>query len=262
MCRTSSVVSMNVPSDWIFLSKVSLALPPLIGEREGERRQAQTFELELGMNLDLDGAASGDLSRSVDYAAIVDQVQFIAQHGRWLLAESMAVAIARLVLAPPAPAEQRASVNGVLVRLRRSDPLRSRAVPGIELRRDQAWYRARDLTLPELLPARIEVLLETPQTGAYRVHLPAGSRWIVPSKLTVQVIAGAVSLHEDHAGAVPSPERGEASPQRGQDELAEAVLRPGAVLGGGDREIAALEDAPACLLAVCESAPLSKAIAP
>jgi FolB domain-containing protein len=253
---------MNAPSDWIFLSKVTLALPPFIGEREGERRQAQTFELELGMNLDLDAAASGDLSRSVDYAAIVDQVQFIAQHGRWLLAESMAVAIARLVLAPPSPAEQRAAVHGVLVRLRRTDPLRSRAVPGIELRRDHAWYGARDLTLPQLLPARIEALQETPQTGAYRIHLPAGSRWIVPAKLTVQVIAGAVSLHEDAAGAVPSPERGEARPLRVQDEPAEAVLGPGAVLGGGDREISALEDAPACLLAVCESAPLSKAIAP
>jgi hypothetical protein len=138
--------------------------------------------------------------------------------------------------------------------------LRSRVVPAIELRRDVGWYHPQELSLPALSPARIEVLQETPQTGAYRIHLLAAARWIVPSVMTVQVIAGTVSLREDDAAE--GLERGAARPLAAPSESAEAVLRPGAVLGGGDREIAALEDAPACLLGVCESAPLSTALAP
>jgi dihydroneopterin aldolase len=242
---------MTASPDWIFLGKVSLALPPVIEER----RQAQTLELELGMNLDLDGAAAGDLSRSVDYAAIVDQAQFIAQHGRWLLLESMAVAVARLVLAPPAPAEHRAQVEGVVVRLRRSDMPRGRAIPIVELRRDLAWYRPQELALAEFLPARIETLQETPETGAYRIHLPAGARLTVPSRMTVLVIAGSVLLREDDEAVVAASRKGEARAGAGDPE---GMLHPGAVLGGGDREISAPEDGAACLLGVCEGAPLSK----
>jgi dihydroneopterin aldolase len=247
---------MTAPSDWIYLSKVSLALPPIIGEREGARRLAQTLELELGMNLDLDGAAAGDLSRSVDYAAIVDQVQFIAQHGRWRLLESMAVAVARLVLAPPAPAEQRSQVQGVLVRLRSADMPRARAVPVIELGRDLAWYEPQELTSSDFLPARIETLQETPETGAYRIHLPAGARWTVPSRMTVLVIAGSVSLREDDEAMAAAPVKRDKL--RVDGGCSEGMLHPGAVLGGGDREISAPEDAPACLLGVWEGTPLSK----
>jgi FolB domain-containing protein len=246
--------------DWIYLSKVSLSFPCVLGVMDWERRQAQTLELELAMNLDLDRAAAGDLGRSVDYSAILDQVQFIAQHGRWLLLESMAAAMARLVLAPPAPGEPRAQVLGVLVRLRKPDVLRGRAIPAIEIRRDQAWYRTEELAIPGLAPARIEVLQETRQTGAYRIHLPPGSRWLVPSKMAVQIVAGRVVLLEDANGiTVSHPTNDSRAPRDGESPAVEAdgMLRPRAVLVGGDRVLATPEDAPACLLGVCQP-PLSK----
>jgi dihydroneopterin aldolase len=208
------------------------------------------------MNLDLDRAAAGDLGRSVDYSAILDQVQFIAQHGRWLLLESMAAAMARLVLAPPAPGEPRAEVRGVLVRLRKPDVLRGRAIPAIEIRRDRDWYRTEVLELPEAAPARIEVLQETRQTGAYRIHMPAGSRFVVPEKMAVQIIAGRVSLLEEEVAAVNGGARTTPIIESGQP-LSDGFLRPRAVLVGGDRALAAPEGVPASLLAVCQP-PLSK----
>jgi FolB domain-containing protein len=244
------------PPDWIFLSKVSLAFPCVLGVHDWERRQEQTLELELAMNLDLDRAAAGDLGRSVDYSAILDQVQFIAQHGRWLLLESMAAAMARLVLAPPAPGEPRAEVRGVLVRLRKPDVLRGRAIPAIEIRRDHDWYRTEVLELPEAAPARVEILQETKQTGAYRIHLPAGSRFVVPEKMAVQIVAGRVALLEE---AAPGPQgAGRPAPiiESGQP-LGDGFLRPRAVLVGGDRVLATPEGVAATLLGVCQP-PLSK----
>jgi FolB domain-containing protein len=248
------------PTDWIFLSKVALSFPCVLGVDDWERRQTQTLELELAMNLDLDRAAGGDLGRSVDYSAILDQVQFIAQHGRWLLLESMAAAMARLVLAPPAEGEPRAQVNGVMVRLRKPDVLRGRAIPSIEIRRDDVWYRTEVLTAPELLPARIEVLQETRQTGAYRIHLPPATRWRVPSKMAVQIIAGCVELVDDEAVSSAGSSTGNGSTFNtftAGTPPTDGALRPRAILVGGDRTIVTPNDGPASLLGVCQP-PLTK----
>ena len=260
LCRTGGLQMTGEPPDWIYLSKVSLSFPCVLGVLDWERRQAQTLELELAMNLDLDRAAAGDLGRSVDYSAILDQVQFIAQHGRWLLLESMAAAMARLVLAPPAAGEPRVQVRGVLVRLRKPDVLRGRAIPAIEIRRDDAWYRTEELAIAELAPARIEVLQETRQTGAYRIHLPPGARWTVPSKMAVQVVAGRVALLDDPEGVAASTAASDTRSMRAADAptQADGLLRPRAVLVGGDRVLCAPEDVPVCLLGVCQP-PLSKA---
>ena len=248
------------PPDWIYLSKVSLSFPCVLGVDEWERKKAQTLELELAMNLDLDRAAAGDLGRSVDYSAILDQVQFIAQHGRWLLLESMAAAMARLVLAPPAPGEPRAQVSAVLVRLRKPEVLRGRAIPAIEIRRDGAWYRTEELELAPLRPARIEILQETRQTGAYRIHLPPRTRWVVPSKMAVQVVSGRVALLDDPEGRTALAESSDMRSAAGRDapiDKADGWLRPRAVLVGGDRILNTPEDLPASLLGVCQP-PLSK----
>ncbi len=208
------------PSDWI-----SLSFPCVLGLTDWEQRQSQTLELELAMGLDLDAAASGDLRRSVDYAAILEQVQFIAQHGRWLLLESVAAAMARVVLAPPAAGEQRAQVRSVVVRVRKPDVFRGRAVPAVEIWRDESWYQARELVQAETERARIEVLLETRETGAYRIHLPPESRWTLPSGMAIQVVAGRVSTATEE-------------------------LRPRSILTLGEQSLFTPAEVPCCLLGV------------
>jgi FolB domain-containing protein len=217
---------MTKNADWVSLSKVSLAFPCVLGLDEWEQKKTQTLELELAMCLDLDDAAGGELRHSVNYAGALDHVQFIAQHGRWLLLESMAAAMARLVLAPPAQGEKRAQVQSVVVRLRKPDVFGGRAVPSIEIRRDQDWYETRELPGDAGGVARIEILQETRQTGAYRIHLPPRVRWQPPSAMSLQVIAGRVIA--------------------GGEEL-----RPRAVLQG-DRELTTPDEVSACLLGVCQ----------
>jgi hypothetical protein len=146
------------------------------------------------------------------------------------------------------------------VRLRKPDVLRGRAIPAIEIRRDDAWYRTEELMLSELAPARIEVLQETRQTGAYRIHLPPGARWVVPSKMAVQVVAGRVELLDDPDGVTTAAVTSDARSARALDgapNQADGLLRPREVLVGGDRVITTPEGVPACLLGVCQP-PLSK----
>jgi FolB domain-containing protein len=181
---------MTKNADWVSLSKVSLSFPCVLGLTEWERRETQTLELELAMSLDLDEAAGGDLRHSVNYAAALDHVQFIAQHGHWRLLESMAAAMARLVLSPPAAGERRAQVRSVVVRLRKPDVFGGRAVPSVEIQRDADWYETREFSNAATGPTRIEVLQETPETGAYRIHLPPGASWVSPNGMTLQVICG------------------------------------------------------------------------
>jgi len=218
---------MTKSADWLTLSKVSLSFPCVLGLTEWEQRGTQTLELELAMNLDLDQAASGDLRRSVDYAAALDQVQFIAQRGRWLLLESMAAAMARLVLAPPAAGERRVQVRSVVVRLRKPDVFGGRAVPSVEIQRDEDWYDSREAAGSVAGQVRIEVLQETRQTGAYRIHLPPATSWSVPGNMALQVISGRVLVSGEE-------------------------VRPRAALEPGDRVICTPDEVFACLLGVCQ----------
>jgi hypothetical protein len=75
--------------------------------------------------------------------------------------------------------------------------------------------------------ARVEILQETRQTGAYRIHLPPASRWRAPSNIALQLVAGRVLV--------------------GGEEF-----RPRTVLDPADRWLETPDEVPACLLAICQ----------
>ena len=206
--RFHFLFAMTKNADWVSLSKVSLSFPCVLGLTEWERRETQTLELELAMSLDFDEAAGGELRRSVDYSAALDHVQFIAQHGRWLLLESMAAAMARFILAPPAAGERRAQVRCVVVRLRKPDVFGGRAIPSVEIQRDESWYETREVG-GSTDPARMEILQETRQTGAYRIHLPPSATWSPPAGMALQLIAGRVIVSGQEIRARSAVAQGE-----------------------------------------------------
>lgn len=179
---------MEPPLDWIHVTRFSF--PCMLGLLEWEQRELQTLEVELHLGLNLDGASAGDLTRSVNYASSIDQVQFIAQQGRWLLLESMSSAMARLLLASPLPCEERAQVSEVTVHLSKPEVFKGRAVPSVEIHRSSAWARSASTSKHS---AEMNILQETSETGAYRIHLHASQTWVVPPGMAVQVIAGSVS---------------------------------------------------------------------
>jgi FolB domain-containing protein len=177
----------NEHSDWIYLGKIRF--PCIVGLYEDEQRTPQALAVELGMGLDLDAAAGGDLSHSVHYVAALDQVQFIAQEGRWRLLESLAAAILRHLLRAPAPGEGRAAIERMKVRVSKPGYLKGRAVPSVELGRERAWCGA-EPPLPPAGASAVHALTLTPKSGAYHVDLGAGAHFELPDGMNAFVLAG------------------------------------------------------------------------
>jgi len=173
--------------DWIVLSE--LRFDAIVGILPAEQANAQPLEIELKLGVDLDGAASsGDLSQTVDYAAVAEQVRFLAQQGRWRLIESLGTAICRLLLASPAKQDSRASVDRVELRIRKPAVLDGLAIPGVTLRRTADWCKLAKTKAPSR--TTLEQLEATPLSAAYRVHIDPGTSWQPPAGLALMVLAG------------------------------------------------------------------------
>jgi FolB domain-containing protein len=171
--------------DWIELD--DFVVDCIIGVLEREQRVPQPVEVTVRLGLDHDAVAGGDLSKGLDYAGVQAQVVSFLQFGQWRLLESVAVGLARLLLAPPSPAEARAQVSAVSIKLRKPTILDG-AVPAIGLERDAAWCDLRTRLVPP--KAWLDTLVETPRAGAYRVHLEPGTKWPVPPGAALHVLAG------------------------------------------------------------------------
>ena len=178
--------------DWIELHQ--LRFDAIVGILAFEQARAQPLELRIRLGVQLEGAASsGDLNQSVDYAAVAHQARFVAQLGRWRLIGSLGTALCRLLLAPAAALEQRTRIEAVEVHIAKPTILEGLAVPSVRFTRQAAWWapEARDGK-----EARIEVLEETPLSGAYRIHVRPGATWSPPAGVALYVVAGRVHADE------------------------------------------------------------------
>ena len=172
--------------DWIELDDFRVHC--IIGVLEREQREPQTLEFAIRLGLDLRPAAGGDLSRSVNYAEVADQAEFLAKTGRWRLLESLGAAICQLVLSKPAPLEARAQVEQIEVLMRKPEILGEQATPAVRLRRQAGQHQAQRLSLSSGTP--VDVLVETNRRGAYRLHLAGGETWVLPAGAAAHLIAG------------------------------------------------------------------------
>lgn len=162
-----------------------LRIDCIVGVLEREQRIPQRVIVDLRLWLDLDAAGrTGDLSRSVDYAQVAEQVALLAEHGRFRLIESLAVAACRALLAPPHALEERAPVSRVEIRIRKPEILDD-CVPGVRLVREAG----EPLQAIEAGGVCEEELIRLPQGGAWRVRLEAGARW-EPGDRAAVVLAG------------------------------------------------------------------------
>ena len=188
--------------DWIVLSAMSL--PCVLGLHDWERRGPQALVAEVGMALDLDEAASGDLSASVDYAAVLNQIGFIAVHGRWRLLESMVAAMARHLLSRPAPGEAPAQVDCVWIKVTKPDVFGGRALPSVELLRDRAWFDRRPLTCSDhegVTVYKSSAPRLPRRTALITCRSSPEPRWPLLDLSTAQSIAGTLSIDESSSRA-------------------------------------------------------------
>ncbi len=164
---------------------VDLKLDVILGILDREQITPQPLVIELLMELDLHEAGEHNrLDRSVDYAAVTENIAFLAGNGRFKLLETMALAFARMLLVAPIPGEGRAPITAVSMTLRKPTILEGRAIPGVSIRRTAAGIK---IATRELAPGvRADTLCETDWNAAYRVRLDPGATLALPPHVAVK----------------------------------------------------------------------------
>lgn len=174
-------------NDWIRLTDFTVDCVVGVLEQEQCRTQPVEVAITLGMGDFSAAADTGDLSRSLDYAGVQSQATFLLQHGQWRLLEAASLAIARLLLAPPAPAERRAAVERVRIELGKPTILTG-AVPRVGIERSADWCDLQPTLAGDGL--WVDTLQQTPLTGAYRMHLERGAKYVHPQGAVSLLLAG------------------------------------------------------------------------
>lgn len=151
----------------------------VVGVYPHERGTPQPLCVDLELRLDTDAAARSErLSRAVDYDAVAQQTRFILDGCRFRLIETAAHALAKLLLAPPAPGERRSQVASVRVRLTKPDALGGHGVPSLEIERDASWASVNTEDAPF---GALDVIHQTRETGIFRLTVEPGRRASLPA---------------------------------------------------------------------------------
>lgn len=144
----------------------------VVGVYPHERNRVQPLEVSVKMVLDTRRAGESEkLNQTVDYAAIASQIAFLLRSCRFHMLEAAARALTRLLLAPPAPGEERARIHEVTLRLTKPYALAGHGVPSLEVHRT-----AREVVLEhEEKPfGTVDILEETRDVGIYRLNIAPG----------------------------------------------------------------------------------------
>jgi FolB domain-containing protein len=169
----ADVVTDVVTDGLDVLEIVALPIRCMIGIHPHERQTPQDLVVSLRLHTDVSVAADrADLTATVDYSRLAAEVTFLVQRGRFLLIESVAVAIAKAVL----HGQPRVELVEVLVE--KPAALGGQGFPRLHLRRRRA----------QSSPARLIVLHEA--SGAdeqtlQRLTLPAGATWPVHNDVEI-----------------------------------------------------------------------------
>jgi FolB domain-containing protein len=168
----------------------ALALECIVGilPRERVTPQPLVFDVSVGLALEMCGD-TGDLSKSIDYAAIETWLTTLAQAGQFWLIESMALAAVRGLLLPPGEGEARAAIRAATVSIAKPTILGGRAVPSVRVSRRAPVQ----LACVAGAGARCAVLVRTPRDGAWRLELADGATWVAGPEIGGCVMAGRVN---------------------------------------------------------------------
>jgi dihydroneopterin aldolase len=148
-----------------------LALSCVIGAHPHEREVAQRLLVDVAMEVAIEEAAKKEtLGLTVDYDAAAAQVTFLLESCRFRLLETAAYALAKLLLAAPAPGERRAPIASVRLTLTKPEALGRVGAPSLTLQREAAWARAA-MTLEAKPWGSVDVVHETRDVGIYRLNV-------------------------------------------------------------------------------------------
>ena len=145
----------------------------VVGIYPRERHMPQRVRLDLGMYLATEHAARKELlSASVDYSALAQQIGFLLRSCEFRMIETAAHALARYLLAAPAPDERRAQIERLHLRLTKPFALGQTAQPSLSIERDRHWV---ELSREPRSFGFVEVIHETRDAGIYRLSIAPGA---------------------------------------------------------------------------------------
>lgn len=118
--------------DTIFLREMRLSA--IVGVDEWEQREPQPILVSVAASVDARRAgASDDLADSLDYRALADDIAAYVERSRHLLVESLATAIARIVILEHGASRAR-------VRVEKPHAIERAAGVGVEIERERADF--------------------------------------------------------------------------------------------------------------------------
>jgi dihydroneopterin aldolase len=145
----------------------------VVGIYPRERHMPQRVRLDLGMYLSTELAAREEMiSGSIDYSALAQQIGFLLRSCEFRMIETAAHALARYLLAPPAPDERRAQIERLRLRLTKPFALGQTAQPSLLIERDRNWV---EITREPKPYGFVEVIHETRDAGIYRRSIAPGA---------------------------------------------------------------------------------------
>lgn len=110
-----------------------LEVETIIGVHPDERTTPQKIYVDLTLFLDLAPAGKNcDISHTVDYAALAEELRFVFQASQFLLLETAAYAVAHYVLAPPI-GTARTQIDATYVSIRKPRALGDKGVPVVSI---------------------------------------------------------------------------------------------------------------------------------
>ncbi|WP_141733087.1 dihydroneopterin aldolase [Oligoflexus tunisiensis] len=169
-----------------------LVVPCTIGIYPEEKLRTQPLHLHVALYLDTSLAAkSGQLSQSVDYAALIKEIKFILTQGHFRLIESAAEALAAFILSRHPVDVVRAPVEAVEVEIVKPEALRGLSIPSIRVFREQP----ENVAAPGV--STWDMIFAAPETSLFRGIVPPQTSlrpWL-PGWNVTAVMTGGAGLH-------------------------------------------------------------------
>lgn len=161
---------MSIARDVISIR--GLRVDCVVGVYPHERDRVQPLEVDVHVGLDTRRAGERErLAHTIDYAATANQIAFLLRSCEFHMLEAAARALARLLLAPPAPGEKRPRARAATVRLTKPDALGGHGVPSVEIQREAADVVLEHETKPF---GTVDIIEETRSVGIYRLNVAPG----------------------------------------------------------------------------------------
>ena len=145
-----------------------------IGVWTHERNSTQQLRIDLTVEFDAGPAARrDDLSQTLNYADLAEEVTFILEEGHFLLLESAAWMIGQWALLAPPSGDARPPMRSVDLKLTKFG-----ALPGSTLASVQTQLTTEDVEhgLQSESWGTVETVAETDRLGLYRVNIAPGQR--------------------------------------------------------------------------------------